>query len=841
MKNIYKILSLVFFIIIGLNVAKATHVAGADITYECLGNDVYVVTLNVFRDCSGSTLGTSNTIDFNSPCGGAFTATLDQVSVTEVSQLCPSALPQSDCGSAGFPGMEHYIYQDTITIAPACDAWTMSWDLCCRNNAITNLASPGSEEMYIESTLYSQTAPCNSSPYFTAQPIPYVCINQQVSYNFGVVENDGDSLSFSIINALNSTPANIPYNIPYSSASPTPYVLSTDSLQLDPATGLLTFTPTSLGIYVVVIQVDEFDANGTLIGSVMRDIQIVVENCTNDVPDPNSGTITNLTGVVTQLNGNTIELCDGNSFSFDISVADINAADSISLASNVEQVFPGSSFIMNGGNPATATISWTAIGGNSFFNSFVVYANDNSCPVPGIQTYVYTVIINQSTVASEDVIVVCGQQVADISVQGGDNFVWTALSGGDTINIGVNFECDTCAVTWAFPDSTTSYLVVSDLTTVGCTNTDTVIVSVVQDFGYTMTQSDTGVCLYGDINFTVTPDTVGNFYYDWSPSVFFQPGDTTGTVEGIISYPDTTDVIFIVSSEWGCVKTDTFMVIASENVQPVMSIFGDTTICIGDSVQLQAVNAVSYDCEYSLDMFDSFGDGWNGATFDVYLNGTLDTSLTLLTGALGVATFSVSSSDSIEIIYTAGAFATEVSFIMYDGTGSIVFQDGQAGNGPATGSVYNDAVNCGINGAALVYSWSPAAWVSPDSVTTTWVTPLNDTIFTIVALDTIGGCADTASINVYLVPTFTNTLTQDDSAICLLDSVIFDVSPDSVGTYTYVWSPSSIFTNDTISNTTGGFSASGISDIRVSVTNSFGCTKIETFIVTVSSPNSDPV
>ena len=48
MNNIYKAFSLVFLIVSVFNSAKATHVAGADITYECLGNDQYVITLNVF-------------------------------------------------------------------------------------------------------------------------------------------------------------------------------------------------------------------------------------------------------------------------------------------------------------------------------------------------------------------------------------------------------------------------------------------------------------------------------------------------------------------------------------------------------------------------------------------------------------------------------------------------------------------------------------------------------------------------------------------------------------------------------------------------------------------------
>ena len=49
--------------------------------------------------------------------------------------------------------------------------------------------------------LNTATAPCNNSPIFTAQPIPFVCLNQPGSYNYGVFDPDGDPLMFSLIDA----------------------------------------------------------------------------------------------------------------------------------------------------------------------------------------------------------------------------------------------------------------------------------------------------------------------------------------------------------------------------------------------------------------------------------------------------------------------------------------------------------------------------------------------------------------------------------------------------------------------------------------------------------------
>jgi len=53
--------------------ATATHVAGVDITYQCLGNDSFLVTVNVFRDCSGATwTAQSINVNFSSTCGQNF-------------------------------------------------------------------------------------------------------------------------------------------------------------------------------------------------------------------------------------------------------------------------------------------------------------------------------------------------------------------------------------------------------------------------------------------------------------------------------------------------------------------------------------------------------------------------------------------------------------------------------------------------------------------------------------------------------------------------------------------------------------------------------------------------
>ena len=53
MKKLYFHIVVILGLILSFsNNVHSTHVAGTDITYQCLGNDSFLITINVFRDCS---------------------------------------------------------------------------------------------------------------------------------------------------------------------------------------------------------------------------------------------------------------------------------------------------------------------------------------------------------------------------------------------------------------------------------------------------------------------------------------------------------------------------------------------------------------------------------------------------------------------------------------------------------------------------------------------------------------------------------------------------------------------------------------------------------------------
>ncbi|MBS1580942.1 MAG: SprB repeat-containing protein, partial [Bacteroidetes bacterium] len=369
-------------LLLGLT-ANATHISGGEIYYDCIGPNQFRITLVVYRDCAGINLNNSYTLNLNSPCGNR-TLTVSTPGGTEISQLCDIALPNSTCNGGSLPGIQQYIYTGVITLPP-CNAWTISWTEPWRNAAIANLNTPGNKNVYIQAVLNTAAAPCNDSPQFTNAAIPYVCAGYPISYSYGAFDPEGDSLTYTFISAMNTGAVPLQYNPGFSGTQPI------TGITLDPLTGLVNFTLNQIGNWVVVVRVDEYDANGQLIGSVMRDMQFVAYPCNNIPPDPTTGLVNNLSGASTQLGPRSVEICESGNFCFDMVISDPNAGDVLKATSNIAQNLPGATFSYTGTNPITCHVCWAGVPGASGFFPFIVTVNDGACPIPALQTYVYSI------------------------------------------------------------------------------------------------------------------------------------------------------------------------------------------------------------------------------------------------------------------------------------------------------------------------------------------------------------------------------------------------------------------------------------------------------------------
>lgn len=578
-----KILLFAFILIVSLSNFFASHIPGGNITYQCTGNpNEYIVTMTMFVSCPSS-LSTSYTIQTNNDCGLASTSiSLNQVGVaTEVSQICDAQAAQSDCntgGGGGIPGVMMYTYEATVTLPGACDAWTFYFDLCCRDQS-TNMAGGSGNNLYIETTMNSTTAPCDNSIIVTAQPIPYVCAGQNITYCPGTIDTDGDSLYHQLIAPYGGSGTPIGYNAGYTNGSPL------QNTVFDPSTGCMTFNQPTIGNFVVAYLIEAYDANGNLTGSIVHDFQFEVITCTNTTPTPPAGGINLVSGNANQTGPNTIELCEGSNACFSMTFNDADAGTVLSIDttnSNIFSAFPGATITTTGTNPMTVDVCWTVPAGSPSQIIATTTVTDGACPIEGTATQVATFDVVTSTVANPD-ITICGNQTAQLSAAGGTIFNWQAISG-DPITVGTNFSCNPCANPIATPSQTTTYVVTSNLSG-GCDNIDTTTVFIVPDFSVTASQSSTTSCLFEPVqlNAAVAPAAAG-YIYQWSPATYLNSTTIPNPVANI-TVPGVYEYFIDVTSPDGCLKRDSIMITVAAAVAPNINILTpDSLMQCGDSI-----------------------------------------------------------------------------------------------------------------------------------------------------------------------------------------------------------------------------------------------------------------
>lgn len=571
-KNFFSFLWLVFFLSLAIFV-KASHISGGQITYKSLGNNVYEIKLTYFWDCQGGfNPGTSQIIDVDG-CGQNLTCTVNQSTLTPGDGNNATGL----CAGSTLSCKNMIEYIGTITLPAACNSWTFSIGSCCRGGNITNISSGTTADYYHFASLDNLNAPNNNSPQFTIPTLPYFCVNQQACFNLGVVEQDGNTLSYALVDAYQTSTTFVTYNAPYTGAQPI------QGATIDPNTGQISFTPTTLGDFIFVVQITEKDANGNIIGTVMRDFQVVVINCSNQTTACNQGNITNVSaGNVPGGSANTLQICEGLPFCFDISFTDPNGTDSIFLTSpNIATALPGSTLTKTylANNSIKATICWTPPAGSSGQNTnFSIVIKDNACPVPGTQYYTYVIDVLPSTTAGPDQ-TICGNQTATLPGNGpGTQYTWSVLSGAP-IQLGTNFSCNPCQNPVASPNVTTTYILTTNGAT-NCVNKDTVTVFVVPDFTLTASANLTSACLNSSVQFTSSVSPPGSYTYSWSPATALTntsiPNPTANySVAGTYNYT------LSATSSQGCKKQITNVsVTAQPVVTPVFTVVPtNTTIC----------------------------------------------------------------------------------------------------------------------------------------------------------------------------------------------------------------------------------------------------------------------
>ncbi len=318
----FKISLIVLFSIVWNSKNYANHIIGGVMTYECIGNNDYRITMKMYRDCycfrnpspcarfddpaiigiynCGNMVNCINLSQGNTIPGGQLNISLrDTLRVDSPTFDC--LIPPDVCVSEAT-----YVFDLSdfgITLEPNGEPYVITFQRCCRNQGINNLVQPSDAQGVTFSTTITPEAlsQCNDQPTFNTFPPIIICNNFEFEYDHSASDPNGDSLVYYFCapydggGQILSTPdittcegaiptpgcpppyQDVQFQAPYTGANPLP-----GNFTIDAQTGLLRGTPTMAGRFVVGVCVDEY-RNGTILTTTRRDFQFNIENCDPEV------------------------------------------------------------------------------------------------------------------------------------------------------------------------------------------------------------------------------------------------------------------------------------------------------------------------------------------------------------------------------------------------------------------------------------------------------------------------------------------------------------------------------------------------------------------------------
>jgi hypothetical protein len=479
MNKIFTVLCFLLFIFASFS-SNASHVVGGDVEYECIGPRTWKVRLTIYRDCTGAALCGSMACSQNmsvrpntalNPTGCAATPnsvsfTLQLIKVEDISKsvkdLCGNSA-KNGCTNLGqviagpySPSVEKYIFEGTLNLSTPtldnsnCKYWDISWDLCCRNVGIWNLANSSSQDFKIGATIdifhQSNNTFKNNSPIFKNEPVITVCANQEIVYNIGCVDPDGDLLTYHISPSLKSDGTSVIYQAPGSptypfplNANQPPHVNYPQSngpyVIIDSLTGFTSFnginntSSTISGNINLVVKQWNNDSVGApyLVGITQREVQILLINCAANIP-PKLVSTNSLPGSNTAFK---YEVEEGQQLCFTVTAIDSNVSalfgvDTTYISWDSSLVRPGKltfgpTYTVGSGQPRPREDQWQfcwqtdSTEGRDLPYTFTVTAIDKACPSVGKVTQAFNILVKGTPLfGSTKTALPCGKKVYNL-------------------------------------------------------------------------------------------------------------------------------------------------------------------------------------------------------------------------------------------------------------------------------------------------------------------------------------------------------------------------------------------------------------------------------------------
>jgi len=284
---------------------------------------------------------------------------------------------------------------------------------------------------------------------------------------------------------------------------------------------------------------------------------------------------------------------------------------------------------------------------------------------------------------------------------------------------------------------------------------------------------------------------ITDFTFNWSPSSLLSDSLIANPV--LTSLDSTQDfTVTITDTASGCAFDRGFSVEIFEGYNPIAS--PDTNLCAGQQVQF-SVDGFTNTCDYTVSLYDSWGDGWNttGAV-DILVNGVIYLANQTVPDCSGsdceeILTITVTSGDIITFDYTSGSFNSENTITLFDGDGGQVFTV----NDPSDGLQTPTTVECS---GGLSFSWSPANDLSDPTLPDPVFSGTSTSTYAVEIYNTDRPLCNGFDSITIVVNSLDMPMIFGDSVVCFGEPVTYTVSgadsiiwPDNSNDSTYTFTP----------------------------------------------------
>ena len=283
------------------NLSHATHVIGGELQVKWTGSGtMYEVRLNMYvnqisveksQQAGTDLIDPYQTVNLTSSITDNFQF-ISQISLPLLYNN-PIETNNNACATNAIIRTNLLIYSSTVDLSDALGRYANSvyyvtFEYCCRNELIVNLSAPASQSF----ALYLQCPPLsyqNSSPTFNLLKNEYFCANTFNTFDMSATDINGDRIVYTLVAPLqsivprkyttdpsvNTTQPVTWYNSSYGGSNP---IHGSQPLAINSSTGLITFNPSTVGIYCFGILIQEYRGNNK-IGEARKDYQFNVQNC----------------------------------------------------------------------------------------------------------------------------------------------------------------------------------------------------------------------------------------------------------------------------------------------------------------------------------------------------------------------------------------------------------------------------------------------------------------------------------------------------------------------------------------------------------------------------------